>query len=57
MKANGNGANGHNGNGHHNGGAKWAMEPRWEGITRPYSYADVLRLRGSIKIEYTLARL
>jgi len=27
------------------------------GITRPYSYSDVLRLRGSIQIEYTLARL
>src|SRR5258708_7211107 len=53
MKANGNGANGHNGNGH----ATWANDPRWEGITRPYAHADVLRLRGSIKIEYTLARL
>ena len=37
--------------------AAWANDPRWEGITRPYSHADVLRLRGSIKIEYTLARL
>ncbi|MDP9337899.1 MAG: isocitrate lyase [Acidobacteriota bacterium] len=55
MKANGNGANGHNGNGHYNG--QWGSDPRWEGITRTYSYADVLRLRGSIKIEYTLARL
>jgi len=27
----------------------------WSGITRPYSYSDVLRLRGSIQIEYTLA--
>jgi len=27
------------------------------GITRPYSYSDVVRLRGSIQIEYTLARL
>src|SRR5271167_1126404 len=31
--------------------------PRWSGITRPYSYDDVLRLRGTIQIEYTLARL
>src|SRR5215207_4996231 len=30
---------------------------RWEGIKRPYSAEDVARLRGSIKIEYTLARL
>jgi len=28
---------------------------RWEGITRPYSKADVERLRGSLKIAYTLA--
>jgi isocitrate lyase len=30
---------------------------RWEGITRPYTAEDVARLRGSIKIEYTLARM
>ncbi|NNE07187.1 MAG: malate synthase A, partial [Gemmatimonadetes bacterium] len=30
---------------------------RWEGIKRPYTEADVLRLRGSIQIEYTLADL
>src|SRR6266568_1806459 len=35
----------------------WTTDPRWSGITRPYSYSDVLRLRGSIQIEYTLARL
>src|SRR5437868_9497929 len=35
----------------------WSKEPRWAGIMRPYSYSDVLRLRGSIQIEYTLARL
>jgi isocitrate lyase len=35
----------------------WITSPRWSGITRPYSYADVLRLRGTIQIEYTLARL
>jgi isocitrate lyase len=34
----------------------WAANPRWSEITRPYSYADVLRLRGTIQIEYTLAR-
>ena len=31
--------------------------PRWEGITRPYAAEDVARLRGSIKVEYTLARM
>ncbi len=36
---------------------EWQSDPRWEGITRPYSAEDVLRLRGSMKIEYTLARL
>ena len=35
----------------------WENEERWQGITRPYSPEDVLRLRGSVKIEYTLARL
>jgi isocitrate lyase len=31
--------------------------PRWNGITRPYSDEDVARLRGSVRIEHTLARL
>jgi len=35
----------------------WRSNPRWQGITRPYSGEDVLRLRGSVQIEYTLARL
>jgi isocitrate lyase len=30
---------------------------RWNGIVRPYSADDVERLRGSVRIEYTLARL
>jgi len=30
---------------------------RWQGITRPYTKEDVLRLRGTIKIEHTLARM
>ena len=37
--------------------ATWSDDPRWEGIKRPYAAEDVLRLRGSIQIEYTLARL
>ncbi|HJY86638.1 MAG TPA: isocitrate lyase [Candidatus Acidoferrales bacterium] len=35
----------------------WETHPRWQGITRPYTQEDVLRLRGSIQIEYTLAHL
>src|SRR5690242_11792528 len=31
--------------------------PRWAGITRPYTADDVVRLRGSVLIEHTLARL
>jgi isocitrate lyase len=34
----------------------WEMDQRWKGITRPYCEEDVLKLRGSIDIEYTLAR-
>ncbi len=37
--------------------ADWSSNPRWSGITRNYSYENVLRLRGSFQIEYTLARL
>jgi isocitrate lyase len=36
---------------------EWQSDPRWEGITRPYSAEDVVRLRGSIQIEHTLAKL
>jgi len=32
------------------------VSARWRGITRPYSSADVERVRGSLRIEYTLAR-
>ena len=35
----------------------WAENPRWKNVTRTYSAADVLRLRGSINIEYTIAKL
>src|SRR3954466_4248585 len=35
----------------------WDTNPRWDGITRTYSADDVLKLRGSINIEYTLADL
>jgi isocitrate lyase len=32
-----------------------AATARWAGITRPYSEAEVERLRGSVRIQYTLA--
>jgi isocitrate lyase len=35
----------------------WNTDPRWKGVTRPYSAKDVVRLRGSVNVEYTLARL
>ena len=35
----------------------WAENPRWSGVKRGYSAQDVVRLRGSVKIEHTLARL
>ena len=34
----------------------WDTNPRWKGVTRGYSAADVVRLRGSVRIEHTLAR-
>ena len=35
----------------------WENNPRWDGITRDYTAEDVLRLRGSIDIEHTLAQM
>lgn len=35
----------------------WKTSPRWKGIQRHYSAEDVIRLRGSIQIEHTLARM
>jgi isocitrate lyase len=35
----------------------WAENPRWRGVKRGYSAEDVVRLRGSVEIEHTLARL
>jgi len=34
----------------------WNENPRWKGVTRPYTPEDVLRLRGTVDIEYSLAR-
>src|SRR5689334_24109651 len=52
-----NGKNGKNGKQKQGDHSDWGKNPRWSGITRTYSYQDVLRLRGTIQIEYTLARL
>src|SRR6266700_4793701 len=65
--------NGHHSNGNGNGhskhhshskmreaaklGAEWAGNLRWRGVSRPYSAEDVVRLCGSVQIEYTLARI
>jgi len=35
----------------------WKTDRRWKGIQRPYTPEDVVRLRGTLRIEYTLARL
>jgi isocitrate lyase len=34
----------------------WEAAPRWAGIERPYRAEDVIRLRGSTKVEHTLGR-
>ena len=34
----------------------WSDHPRWKGVQRPYCAEDVYRLRGTLAIEYTLAR-
>jgi isocitrate lyase len=35
----------------------WRDNPRWKGVTRAYSAADVVRLRGTVPVEHTLAKL
>ena len=35
---------------------EWATSPRWKGIKRGYTAADVVRLRGSVHVEHTLAK-
>ena len=35
---------------------QWETNPRWKNITRNYSPDDVIKLRGSVDIEYSLAR-
>jgi isocitrate lyase len=48
--------NGHS-NGHANGHSNGHAAGRWDGIRRDYGARDVERLRGSVRIEHTLARL
>jgi isocitrate lyase len=36
---------------------EWKTNPRWQGIQRPYAAWDVVRLRGSVAIEHTIARM
>ncbi len=33
----------------------WQKDPRWKGITRPYTVQEVLKLRGNLRIDYTYA--
>jgi isocitrate lyase len=35
---------------------EWDTDPRWAGITRNYTAADVIALRGSVHVEHSLAR-
>ena len=60
--ANGAVANGHRGTSKFDDQAaqlqlRWTADPRWAGIERTYSAADVVRLRGSVQEEHTLARI
>ena len=59
MNGNSNGNSKHAMNGHRTSelATSWQKDPRWQGIKRPYTANDVVRLRGSIEIEYTLARM
>ncbi len=36
---------------------EWLENPRWNGIKRPYTAEEVLKLRGSYKLDYTIAKL
>ncbi|MCS6946844.1 MAG: hypothetical protein NZM12_04445 [Steroidobacteraceae bacterium] len=36
---------------------EWRSAPRWRGVVRTYRGADVVRLRGTVAIEHSLARL
>ena len=36
--------------------SRWAKDPRWNGVERTYTAEDVVRLRGSVKVEFSLAK-
>ena len=36
--------------------AEWEMNPRWSRVHRPYTAEEVLKLRGKVEIEYSLAK-
>ena len=36
---------------------EWNSDPRWKGVVRTYGGADVARLRGSVHVEHSLARI
>ena len=35
----------------------WTINPRWKGIERPYTAEEVIKLRGSYEIDYSIARM
>ena len=35
----------------------WATNPRWKGVTRNYTAHDVVRLRGTVPVEHSIAKL
>src|SRR5271163_1850871 len=53
MASNGKSSNGNSSN----HGMDWDTNPRWKGVTRPYPVADAEKLRGSVHVEHTLAKL
>ncbi|MEM9304982.1 MAG: isocitrate lyase [Pseudomonadota bacterium] len=36
---------------------EWQTDPRWQGVERAYDADEVVRLRGTVPVDYTLARL
>jgi isocitrate lyase len=36
--------------------SRWMSDERWEGIDRPYTAEEVVKLRGSVRVEHSLAR-
>ena len=36
---------------------EWKTDPRWKGINRPYGAEEVVKLRGSLTIDYPIARM